>query len=110
MHLHHFPARVETPETTWLNYRVLVEPAAPGPWMATMYTKDAQLRRSLDRVSRVLPLGNRQWLIIGQEESWRVSVVGGCGCSSSQSATDPDIVGWLNGITEAEPWEEVPTP
>jgi hypothetical protein len=109
MHAHEFPVRVETPETTFLNYRVLVEPASPGPWRATMFTKDAHERRRIDRVSRVVALGNRQWLVIGDTEAWRYSRVGGCGCSSTTSGTDPAVVDWLNEVVATESWEGVET-
>jgi hypothetical protein len=109
-HLHEFPARVESQDTTWLNFRVLVEPATPGPLKATLWSRDARLKAELPRVSRLEPLGNRQWLVIGQEDAWRISRVGGCGCSSSQSATSADIADWLRGIVAREPWpQEVTT-
>jgi hypothetical protein len=107
MHLHEFPAKVETPEGWFNNYRVLVEPASPGPWKATLFTKDAHERGSLPRVSRVVPLGNRQWLAIGETEAWRISRVGGCGCSSSTGTTDAEVVAWLHEVVEQEPWQEV---
>jgi hypothetical protein len=106
-YLHEFPARVETPDTRYDNYRVLVEPASPGPWKATLYTKDAHLRGEIDRVSRVVPLGNRSWVIIGQDVAWRVSRVGGCGCTSSTGRTNPEVVAWLNDVVAQERWDLV---
>lgn len=109
MHLHEFPAKVETPESFYANYRILVEPASPGPWKATLYTKDAHERAALPRVSRVVPLGNRQWVVIGETAAWRVSGLSGCGCSSSTGATDPQVVDWLAEIVANEAWEKVVT-
>jgi hypothetical protein len=105
VHLHEFPARVETVTGLWENYRVLVEPGEPGLWRATLYTRDAHQKGHLPRVSRVVALGNRQWLVIGETDAWRVSRLTGCGCSSSTGMTAPEVVTWLREVVAAERWE-----
>lgn len=105
MHLNEWPCKVETPEKTWTNYRVQIERATPGPWKATMFAKDGQLRGSLGRVSRVTHLGNRQWLIVGEDASWRITRLTGCGCHANTSDTPAETVDYLNEVTASEDWE-----
>jgi len=106
VHLNEFPARVERlGEPTLVNYRVLIERAEPGPWRARLFTKDAQLRGELPRVSRVVHVADRQWLAIGETDAWRITRLTGCGCSASQLPVEPAIQEWLQGVVAAETWE-----
>jgi hypothetical protein len=97
VHLNEFPARIETPTQTWVDYRLLVEPGVDaGTWRARIFAKDGQQRADLEDVVRVDPLGNRTWAILSPSGSWRVQRKSGCGCGGGKvTETAPATVAEL---------------